>query len=108
MNTFVSGVILIHVVFSLFVYFVILIKNGLKINSKNVKIKEGSRVLFVIAHPDDEAMFYAPLIINMIQHEKSHVSLLCLSSGTFLNLNLDKYLLYQAILNNLGPCEKGN
>jgi N-acetylglucosaminylphosphatidylinositol deacetylase len=38
-----------------------------------------SRTLFVIAHPDDEAMFFAPTILFM--HDRSQLHLICLSSG---------------------------
>ena len=33
----------------------------------------------MIAHPDDEAMFFAPTILTM--HDKSHLHLICLSVG---------------------------
>ena len=36
--------------------------------------------LFVIAHPDDEAMFFSPLV-NSLSHWGHKVSLLCLSTG---------------------------
>lgn len=39
----------------------------------------GKRVLFVIAHPDDECMFFGPTILNLIKN--SEVYLLCLSIG---------------------------
>jgi hypothetical protein len=38
-----------------------------------------SRTLFVIAHPDDEAMFFAPTILSM--HNRSQLHLICLSVG---------------------------
>lgn len=40
----------------------------------------GSRGLVVIAHPDDEAMFFAPTILGLARL-KQQVSLLCFSSG---------------------------
>lgn len=39
----------------------------------------GSRALVVIAHPDDEAMFFAPTILGLARL-KQQVSLLCFSS----------------------------
>lgn len=40
-----------------------------------------SAVLLVIAHPDDETMFFAPLLVTL--HEQSiPVRILCISTGT--------------------------
>ncbi|XP_055449981.1 N-acetylglucosaminyl-phosphatidylinositol de-N-acetylase isoform X1 [Psammomys obesus] len=44
----------------------------------------GSRALLVIAHPDDEAMFFAPTVLGLARLEQ-RVSLLCFSSGNFYN-----------------------
>lgn len=40
----------------------------------------GSTALFVIAHPDDECMFFAPTILNLLK-EDYRICLICLSSG---------------------------
>jgi N-acetylglucosaminylphosphatidylinositol deacetylase len=41
------------------------------------------RVLFLIAHPDDEAMFFAPTVLSLARPElQNHVRILCLSTGT--------------------------
>ena len=37
-------------------------------------------ILLVIAHPDDEAMFFAPTITRLV-YEKYDIYLLCLTSG---------------------------
>ncbi|XP_028839294.1 N-acetylglucosaminyl-phosphatidylinositol de-N-acetylase [Denticeps clupeoides] len=42
----------------------------------------GLRALLVTAHPDDECMFFAPTIIELVKSEAS-VHLLCLSSGNY-------------------------
>ncbi|TQS35651.1 hypothetical protein Golomagni_03924 [Golovinomyces magnicellulatus] len=40
------------------------------------------RVCLLIAHPDDEAMFFAPTLLALTQPElKNHVKILCLSNG---------------------------
>lgn len=36
--------------------------------------------LIVVAHPDDETMFFGPTILNLIRHSKS-IDLLCLTNG---------------------------
>ncbi|XP_028355668.1 N-acetylglucosaminyl-phosphatidylinositol de-N-acetylase [Physeter macrocephalus] len=44
----------------------------------------GSRTLLVTAHPDDEAMFFAPTVLGLarLRHQ---VSLLCFSAGNYYN-----------------------
>lgn len=41
------------------------------------------RICLLIAHPDDEAMFFAPTLLSLTRPETgNHVKILCLSSGT--------------------------
>lgn len=41
------------------------------------------RVCLLIAHPDDEAMFFAPTLLALTRPETgNHVKILCLSTGT--------------------------
>ncbi|KAF2873744.1 putative deacetylase LmbE-like domain-containing protein [Massariosphaeria phaeospora] len=43
---------------------------------------QGKRILLLIAHPDDEAMFFAPTLLALTRAElRNHVKILCLSSG---------------------------
>lgn len=40
------------------------------------------RICLLIAHPDDEAMFFAPTLLSLTRPETgNHVKVLCLSSG---------------------------
>lgn len=42
----------------------------------------GKRIVFLIAHPDDEAMFFAPSLLALTRPDRgNHVKILCLSSG---------------------------
>ena len=42
------------------------------------------RICLLIAHPDDEAMFFSPTVIALTAQEAcNHVKILCLSSGLF-------------------------
>ena len=42
----------------------------------------GKRICVLIAHPDDEAMFFAPTIVALTKEELgNHVKILCLSNG---------------------------
>jgi N-acetylglucosaminylphosphatidylinositol deacetylase len=44
------------------------------------------RICLLIAHPDDEAMFFAPALMALSRPETgNHVKILCLSSGMFLS-----------------------
>ncbi|XP_062968039.1 N-acetylglucosaminyl-phosphatidylinositol de-N-acetylase [Cynocephalus volans] len=60
-------------------------------SSERMKIREhadllgaGNRSLLVVAHPDDEAMFFAPTVLSLarLRHQ---VSLLCFSTGNYYN-----------------------
>lgn len=45
------------------------------------------RICVLIAHPDDEAMFFAPTMLALTRPETgNHVKILCLSSGTFISI----------------------
>ncbi|XP_049632908.1 N-acetylglucosaminyl-phosphatidylinositol de-N-acetylase [Suncus etruscus] len=44
----------------------------------------GNRTLLVIAHPDDEAMFFAPTVLGLHRLQR-RVSLLCFSAGNYYN-----------------------
>lgn len=44
---------------------------------------QNKRICLLIAHPDDEAMFFAPTVLALTRPETgNHVKILCLSSGT--------------------------
>ena len=51
------------------------------VRSKGIA-KPGSNVLLVIAHPDDEAMFFSPLLIAL-KENLCNVSMLCMSTGGY-------------------------
>lgn len=43
---------------------------------------QGKRIVLLIAHPDDEAMFFAPVLQSLAQPSLgNHIKILCLSSG---------------------------
>jgi N-acetylglucosaminylphosphatidylinositol deacetylase len=43
---------------------------------------QNKRILLLIAHPDDEAMFFAPTLLSLTRPELgNHLKILCLSSG---------------------------
>jgi len=43
---------------------------------------QNKRICLLIAHPDDEAMFFAPTVLALTRPETgNHVKILCLSSG---------------------------
>lgn len=44
-------------------------------------VKNPRRVLLVIAHPDDECMFFGPTVLNFTANEHCTLYLLCLSTG---------------------------
>lgn len=48
------------------------------------EIRNSKRVLFIIAHPDDECMFFGPTILHYTRKSNCMVYLMCLSTGKFL------------------------
>lgn len=54
-------------------------------SSQNVISHFGNRTLLVVAHPDDETMFFGPTILSLMKNNKS-LTILCLSNG---NANQD-------------------
>lgn len=45
-------------------------------------LPQGKRICLLIAHPDDEAMFFAPTVLALTRPElRNHLKILCLSSG---------------------------
>nr|CAD7255730.1 unnamed protein product [Timema shepardi] len=57
----------------------------LKVFSVYGHLKVARKVLFVIAHPDDECMFFGPVITKLAQKTDSGMYLLCLSQGDHRN-----------------------
>ncbi len=48
----------------------------------SLPVLKGKRICLLIAHPDDEAMFFAPTLLALTKPElDNHVKILCLSSG---------------------------
>lgn len=41
------------------------------------------RILFITAHPDDECMFFGPVIVKLKQKKDCELHLLCLSTGNY-------------------------
>lgn len=58
--------------------------NFVRLESFNWRTKVSmNRVLFVISHPDDESMFFGPVIHHIARNLDSRIYLLCLSHGNF-------------------------
>jgi len=50
--------------------------------SESFPTLKGKKVLLLIAHPDDEAMFFAPTLLSLTRPElENYIKILCLSSG---------------------------
>lgn len=50
--------------------------------SESFPMLKGKRIVLLIAHPDDEAMFFAPTLLSLTRpHLANHVKILCLSTG---------------------------
>lgn len=53
----------------------------LKIFQDYGRLRSVKRVLFVTAHPDDECMFFGPIILKLARQSDCQIFLLCLSEG---------------------------
>jgi N-acetylglucosaminylphosphatidylinositol deacetylase len=53
--------------------------------AQTLPMLRGKRITLLIAHPDDEAMFFAPTVLGLTKKELgNHVEILCLSSGMYI------------------------
>ncbi|XP_034115196.1 N-acetylglucosaminyl-phosphatidylinositol de-N-acetylase [Drosophila albomicans] len=62
------------------------LRNALQCGLRSVHLPKAAlmgRVLLVIAHPDDECMFFGPLIYTLTQRDGCQVYVLCLSNGNY-------------------------
>ncbi|KAI8044255.1 N-acetylglucosaminyl-phosphatidylinositol de-N-acetylase [Drosophila gunungcola] len=60
------------------------LQSGLRLRSVRLpKRANMERVLLITAHPDDECMFFGPLIYSLTQRQGCQVYILCLSNGNF-------------------------
>lgn len=74
---------LVYVMVCLVIYILLFRPNiSRRFNKCNhINFPKCKRVLFVIAHPDDESMFFGPTILTLTQRPNCEVHLLCLSNG---------------------------
>jgi N-acetylglucosaminylphosphatidylinositol deacetylase len=50
--------------------------------SSSFPVLRRKRIALLIAHPDDEAMFFAPTVLGLTDPDlENEISILCLSSG---------------------------
>lgn len=53
---------------------------GIVASLLEIPLESPGRVMFVTAHPDDEAMFFVP-VLQSLRAMQLHVMLLCMSNG---------------------------
>ncbi len=80
-NMVVSTLVLFYILFSLVIYALLLNRKKTKLVTEYTK-----NVLIVIAHPDDECMFFSPTILHFNSVPNVKVHILCLSSGNYYGL----------------------
>lgn len=77
-----------HLLIAILIYFTICILLYLCITRWNFiqfrrDLNQHKNVLLIIAHPDDECMFFGPTVRNFVSDPKCSFYLMCLSTGTF-------------------------
>jgi hypothetical protein len=65
----------------LFNAFFFLIHIGRMVTLSEERLPVAEHILFIVAHPDDEAMFFTPAIRELSRHNIIHI--LCLSTGNY-------------------------
>lgn len=75
-----------HLIITLIVYSIlcVLLYTGIvhwKVFTFKSDVKNPKRVLLVIAHPDDECMFFGPTVLNFTSNKNCTLYLMCLSTG---------------------------
>ncbi|KAE9411817.1 hypothetical protein Angca_003820, partial [Angiostrongylus cantonensis] len=77
-------------------FIVIVLLFSLRCN-KSLSLRPFSKVLLVIAHPDDETMFFAPAL-RALTASGHRVFILCVSNGNYEGLGLKRsYELWKAV-----------
>lgn len=71
-------------------------------SKNNVDRNFGNTTLLVVAHPDDETMFFGPTIFNLLERNKS-VVILCMSNGNADNRGPQRELEFAKVVRSLGP-----
>ena len=51
-------------------------------NTSGSSSEKNRKVLLVIAHPDDEVMFFTPVLLTLME-SNSQITVLCLSNGNY-------------------------
>lgn len=69
---------------------------------KHIKENFGNTTLLVIAHPDDETMFFGPLILNLLKDGR-YLHVLCLSQGDADKHGLERVKELTEVISALGP-----
>lgn len=77
-----------HLILACILYIIICITLYIFIVKKkyipfNRETRNAKRVLFVIAHPDDECMFFGPTILTYTKKKNCEVYLMCLTTGLY-------------------------
>jgi N-acetylglucosaminylphosphatidylinositol deacetylase len=66
-------------IFNVYIIIPVLVWNLVIFLKKDYKVLNQKNILVVIAHPDDECMFFAPSMLAL--SPKNNIQLLCLSNG---------------------------
>lgn len=77
--------------------------NSLHEKSKhNVKTYFRNLTMLVVAHPDDETMFFGPTLLNLV-HDNKFILILCLSHGNANKLAEQRQRELESVVKALGP-----
>lgn len=83
------------------------LKSLVKFSPKSVQDNFGNMTLLIVAHPDDETMFFGPTIMNLIENKKSLI-ILCLTDGNADNLGSSRRQELADVTEAFGPYVTSN
>ena len=76
-------------------------------DSKNEHNAPEKRVGIIISHPDDEAMFFTPIIVSLVE-QNIPIHILCLSTGNVLGLGQERIRELERSCIELGVCNSNS
>lgn len=71
-------------------------------SGESIRKHFSNNTLLIVAHPDDETMFFGPMILNLLDNNK-YLDILCLSDGGSDNLGLQRKQEFKSVMEKLGP-----
>lgn len=100
MNAFILIRMVLLFILCVLLFIVVILLFSLRCN-KSLSLGPSSKVLLIIAHPDDETMFFAPVLRSLVA-TGHRVFILCVSNGNYEGLGLKRSCELRKAVGSLG------